>query len=259
MHTELLEETMNTTLFVRHSRGVHLTPEGELLQQFCDVMFLRIRDLEKKLVQNQELSGVLRIGTFETLGELFWPRALIHLRDKFPDIAVELTTENPESHMQKLGAGALDILVDAEPRLLEQFHSQVLYTDRFGLFVQKDSPFLRSKEKLPASYVKRATDLNGVSIEDHLSGLKGDFELRYAVESFTMVRALVCEGVCIGVLPLRLATPLVKTGAIVPYHPKKKNELFGEHRICATCSYDMRKDPRISKVIGALKSTAKVT
>ena len=253
---KLLEIEMNATLLVRHARGVALTPKGMLLNEFCESLFLRVRDLEQKLVNSEVLSGVVRIGTYETLGELFWPRALTELSKIMPGVIVELTTEQPETHLAKLEVGALDIVVDAEPRILENLYSRVLYSDWFGVFLKKDSPLRQSVGSVPISYVKRAVDRKNIPIEYHLKRQRGEFDLRYCVESFTMVRSLVSEGLCVGVLPLRLANNLLKTDSIVPFAPTSKYEHFGEHRICATCVDDLKKEPKISKVIDLLRVVA---
>lgn len=252
----LLEDQMKATLFVRHARGVTLTPKGTLLNQFCETLFLRVRDLEQQMSSSEQISGIARIGTYETLGELFWPRALTQIGKKLPAIIVELTTENPESHWIKLETGAIDIIVDAEPRVSQHFYSRVLYSDSFDIFCKKDSPLLHTREHVPISYVKRATDRRDVTIEQHLNRSRHKFDLRYSVESFTMVRALVAEGVCVGVLPVRMAKKLVKDGSLVPYLPKEKLENFGEHRICATCVHDLRSEAKISKIIDILRAVA---
>jgi DNA-binding transcriptional LysR family regulator len=243
-----LEEQLRSPLFVRHSRGVTLTKNGVMLLEFCESLFLKTRDLDQKMAAKDAMSGVVRIGTYETLGELFWPDALMRLKKEFPHILVELTTEHPESHWIKLESGALDLIVDSEPRTSEMLFSRVLYTDHFGIYCRPRSPLIDLKERVPISFVKRATDRRGRRVEEHIDSL---FHLRYAVESFTMVRALVLNDLCVGVMPARLGEPLVKNGTLVP-HPRFKAQ-FGEHRICATCPSDFKNDARISRVISTLK------
>jgi len=252
-----LESQIQTSLFVRHSRGVKLTPQGVVLNEFCEALFLRIRDVEHRISNSgKNLSGVLRIGTYETLGELFWPKVLRQIGKDFPDIVVELTTEHPETHWRNLESEALDIIVDAEPRSADQFYSLVLYTDYFGVFCKKNSSLLRGNGSAPISYVRKAVDRHNITIEQHLSRAIKKFDLRYSVESFTMVRSLVVEGVCVGVLPIHLADQFVKNGMLVSFPAGKNLARFGEHRICATCLYDLRAEPRILKITETLKAIA---
>lgn len=252
----LLEESLKSSLFVRNPRGVSLTPKGRILNDFCESLFLKVRNVEQQIASNDAISGVVKIGTYETLGELFWPQALVQITKRLPGITIELTTENPDKHFEKLESGAIDIVVDSEPRSLDRFHSKILYSDKFGIFCKKKSPLLLAKTPTPIAYVKRATGRRGTTIEQHLARSPQRFDLRYSVESFTMVRALVNDGICAGVLPFRLAKRLLISGAIVPFQSNVEHETFGEHRICATCAYDLRNDVRISKITDILKLAA---
>src|SRR4051812_25117099 len=72
---QLLEQETQAALFVRHARGVTLTPKGALLSEFCEGLFLRIRDLEQRISTNEEPSGIVKIGTHEMLADVFFPRA----------------------------------------------------------------------------------------------------------------------------------------------------------------------------------------
>lgn len=253
---KLLEEELETKLFVRHSRGVTLTPKGAILNEFCESLFLRVRDIEKQLRSHDALSGVIRIGTYETLGELFWPAALTELHRVMPGVTVELTTEHPEGHWAKLESGALDMIVDAEPRVLEKFYTRSLYNDSFGIFCKKGSRWFHHQGPIPIAFVKRAVDRKNTTIEQHLAQMEGQFNLQFSVESFTMVRALVAEGVCVGVLPLRLARAPLKDGQIVQFAAYGKNFNFGEHRICVTYVHDLKDDYRIKKITEILKTAA---
>lgn len=52
-----LESNLSATLFIRNSRGVKLTPEGELLFKQIDTAFHAIRQGEEQLWQNHELGS----------------------------------------------------------------------------------------------------------------------------------------------------------------------------------------------------------
>lgn len=252
----LLEQHMKSTLFLRHARGVTLTPAGMLLDKFCESLFLRVRDLEKQIHSSEPLSGIVRIGTHETLGEVFFPQVLRVVGKEFPRLVIELTTENIEAHLSKLDSGALDIVVGLGAPAIERLHSRVLYIDYFGLFCKRDSPFLTSKERIPISYAKKAFDHLGINIEQHLGHFRQGFDLRYSVESFTTVRALVTEGVCVGVLPFSMAKNHLQEGLVCPFLPEKKFERFGDYKVCVTCVEDLKNDPRIAKISQILKTVA---
>ncbi|SHE34149.1 transcriptional regulator, LysR family [Litoreibacter ascidiaceicola] len=86
-----LEESLNTTLFHRHARGLILTEQGELLfdatramTKRLDAASARIRDSE------EEVFGELRITTTIGFGSLWLAPRLSRLYDKYPDLNINL-------------------------------------------------------------------------------------------------------------------------------------------------------------------------
>jgi DNA-binding transcriptional LysR family regulator len=250
-----LEELLGTQLFVRRSRGVELTESGRILEEFCDCLFLKVRDLEQRLRSQQELSGVVRIGTYETLGELFWPKVLRKLSALYPALVVELQTDSTKNMWEALAVGRVDLVLDAEPMIGEHLFSKVLYIDRFGIFCRKGSAFIEQKQTFPVpiSYVRKAVDRNGMTIEYHIRKTGLPTTLRYDVESFTMVRSFVLEDICIGVLPLQMAAGYLKRGTIIPFGVEKSPKPFGEHRICITCLDSSKHDQKIRLLMTLLQ------
>lgn len=89
-----LEESLDTTLFHRHARGLILTEQGELLfaatstiNKRLDTTFAHIRDSE------EEVMGVLRITTTMGFGTLWLAPRLVKLYEKFPSLKIELILE----------------------------------------------------------------------------------------------------------------------------------------------------------------------
>ena len=63
-----LEASMNLILFIRNSRGVKLTEEGQLLYQYTKEAFDILKQGEERLMHMKELGvGHLRIGVSATL------------------------------------------------------------------------------------------------------------------------------------------------------------------------------------------------
>ena len=89
-----LEESLNTTLFHRHARGLILTEQGELLfdatrsmAKRLDAAAARIRDSE------EEVFGELRVTTTVGFGTLWLAPRLPQLYNKFPDLKIDLILE----------------------------------------------------------------------------------------------------------------------------------------------------------------------
>jgi DNA-binding transcriptional LysR family regulator len=89
-----LEESLNTTLFHRHARGLILTEQGELLfdatsamNKRLDAAAARIRDSE------EEVFGELRVTTTIAFGSLWLAPRLSALYEKYPDLRIDLMLE----------------------------------------------------------------------------------------------------------------------------------------------------------------------
>ncbi len=89
-----LEESLNTTLFHRHARGLILTEQGELLfdatssmKKRLDAAAARIRDSE------EEVFGDLRVTTTTGFGSLWLAPRLPKLYEKYPDLKIDLMLE----------------------------------------------------------------------------------------------------------------------------------------------------------------------
>ncbi len=245
-----LERAVGEALVTRHSRGISLTPSGRKLLLFCERLFLELADLEKKISSPESLAGMIRVGTYETLGISFWPHALRQLQATYPGLAVQISTQGTADLWRRLEERALHLVVDAEPPLHERYYSKVLYTDRFGLFA-KPGAFAKSTAPPPFSYVQRAFDQEGRSIAFHLAERAIAHELTYDFDTFVSVKAVVEEGLAVGVLPLSLAAASINKGDLVEWAKP-----FGIHRICATCLEADRKDPRIKALIQTLEKIA---
>ena len=89
-----LEESLNTTLFHRHARGLILTEQGELLfdatramNRRLDTAAARIRDSE------EEVFGELRVTTTTGFGSLWLAPRLPKLYEKYPNLKIDLMLE----------------------------------------------------------------------------------------------------------------------------------------------------------------------
>ena len=89
-----LEESLNTTLFHRHARGLILTEQGELLfdatrsmTKRLDAAAARIRDSE------DEVFGELRVTTTTGFGTLWLVPRLPKLYERYPGLKIDLMLE----------------------------------------------------------------------------------------------------------------------------------------------------------------------
>ncbi len=89
-----LEESLNTTLFHRHARGLILTEQGELLFDATSAMARRLDTAEARIRDSEEeVFGELRVTTTIGFGSLWLAPRLPKLYEKFPELNIDLMLE----------------------------------------------------------------------------------------------------------------------------------------------------------------------
>ena len=89
-----LEESLNTTLFHRHARGLILTEQGELLFDATSAMSRRLDTAEARIRDSEEeVFGELRVTTTTGFGSLWLAPRLPALYEKYPDLKIDLMLE----------------------------------------------------------------------------------------------------------------------------------------------------------------------
>lgn len=89
-----LEESLNTTLFHRHARGLILTEQGELLFDATVAMSRRLETAAARIRDSEdEVFGELRVTTTLAFGTLWLAPRLSALYAKYPELKIDLMLE----------------------------------------------------------------------------------------------------------------------------------------------------------------------
>jgi DNA-binding transcriptional LysR family regulator len=89
-----LEESLDTTLFHRHARGLILTEQGELLFDATSSMNKRLETAAARIRDSEdEVFGELRVTTTLAFGTLWLAPRLGKLYEKYPDLKIDLMLE----------------------------------------------------------------------------------------------------------------------------------------------------------------------
>ena len=89
-----LEDSLNTTLFHRHARGLILTEQGELLFDATSAMVKRLDTAAARIRDSEEeVFGQLRVTTTFGFGTLWLAPRLPKLYEKYPNLKIDLMLE----------------------------------------------------------------------------------------------------------------------------------------------------------------------
>lgn len=116
-----LEEHIGARLFVRTSKGVHLTREGELLFSYVSKGYEQLETGERKLRQmlNLEL-GEVHIGASDMTLQFFLLPFLERFHEKYPGIKVRVSNAPTPETLRLLKDGRIDFGVVSTPFTLEE-------------------------------------------------------------------------------------------------------------------------------------------
>ena len=116
-----LEKKLNHTLFIRSTKKVLLTPEGELLLQHVKPALQMLVEGESLLSGDNMLKGQLRIGASD----------LQHFHQAFPDVRIKVTNSTSVGCVELLEKGQVDLIVCNFPNSRLGNHMQIRVLKEF--------------------------------------------------------------------------------------------------------------------------------
>jgi molybdate transport repressor ModE-like protein len=203
-----LEQIVGSRLVERRvgSREVRLTEAGERVLVHGGAMLARAQAADAELRALREgTSGVVRLGTSQSIGARIVPQLLRRLEDVGGAVTVELveaTSDDPL--LDRLEAGELDLTFAFAPIRRGPFSSLELVRDPYVLLVSKSSPLaerrrplsLRELTKMPLIVCSQSD-----AVEAFCRAHAVDAQIRYRLEDNETLVSLAAAGVGAALLP----------------------------------------------------------
>lgn len=114
-----LEESLEIPLFIRTSKGVSLTPEGQIFYEYLQQAFAAIEDGENRLLKIKQYNiGKITVGTSNTLCKYILIPYLNRFVNENPHTMVSIFTGSSEKTISLLSENKIDIGLVAKPAKL---------------------------------------------------------------------------------------------------------------------------------------------
>lgn len=111
-----LEKRLNQNLFIRSTKKVRLTPEGEILLRHIEPAINLIQRGENQIVEANTLGGgQLRIGASDTICRYFLVPYLNKFHDAYPNVHIKVTNQTSPGCVDLLENGQVDFIVTNYP------------------------------------------------------------------------------------------------------------------------------------------------
>ena len=197
-----LEDELGKQLFIRGSRTITLTPEGELLRDRAqEIIELTDRTSTEISTMSDEIAGDVYVGAGESHAMRLLGQVTRDLRARHPRIRCNLFSGNAVAVSEQLDNGLLDFALVSMPADTAKYdYVELPITDTWGLLMRKDNP-LAERESITSP------DLDGLpvfvssqpKVVNELSGWRGaDAERLNVIGTYNLLynaAMMVSEGV----------------------------------------------------------------
>jgi DNA-binding transcriptional LysR family regulator len=204
-----LEKNLGVTLFDRTTRGVALTPAGEVLLRGAD---RTLRELEVALAEVRSYAGLVtgrvRLGAWQSM-EVRLPHLLAEFRQTHPAVDVVITEVVSDAMLDGVRAGSLDLalVVYRSHVSMSGLHSEPFINEPYAVAVSRAHALaarktVRLEELANEPFVMHR---HGSAVRDVVLGAcaAAGFRPRIALETGEMsaARAFVTAGLGVTILP----------------------------------------------------------
>lgn len=147
---KVLEKKLSQPLFIRSTKKVQLTPEGEILLKHIEPAMNLIKRGENQLLEAHTLNGgQLRIGASDTICRYYLVPYLNRFHKEFPNIHIKVTNQTSIECARFLENGQADFIVTNYPNsaLSGNMHTRVI-NEFHDVFVASRAAFPLEGRKL---------------------------------------------------------------------------------------------------------------
>ena len=137
---KVLEKKLGQSLFIRSTKKVQLTPEGEILFRHIEPAMNLIKRGEAQITEANSLEGgQLRIGASDTICRYFLVPFLKEFHLKYPQVHIKVTNQTSIKCVELLESGQVDLIVTNYP------NSKLSNTNHIQVIKDFDDVFIASK------------------------------------------------------------------------------------------------------------------
>jgi len=109
-----LEDELGTRLFLRDSKGVSLTPEGQKVLEYAERMIDTMHAMKQSISDTGSIQGRIRVGAMDTVIHTWLSPFVTRVMERYPGVEIELTADTARNLNEQLLKGYLDIVFQTD-------------------------------------------------------------------------------------------------------------------------------------------------
>lgn len=205
-----LEALLNVVLFDRRRSGYTLTHAGHTLVPHAEQMENALIAAVEECMGENDIRGIVRVGTPEAFGIHVLAPSLVEIREKYPDLHIELIAQ---PQFPSLVSREVEILVTLDPPKMGRYKMSRLAQINYYLYASPD--YLKSHPP-----ISKLSDLNQHEFVDYIHD--GSVTERYRIleelisepkRSFSTNSVIAQRNAAEAGLGIILLTPYVAQGS----------------------------------------------
>ncbi len=250
-----LEEEFGVSLFDRKQRPFRASAQGNSLANQARKILLEF-DRIPDIVNNQRLSGLLRLGAVPTTIASILPEALCAIRDNHPGLQLSIRGSNSGVLANALLCDEIDAVLLTEPRQANPAFQWVEIAREPLIVIGPDNCKGRTDEEVltqnPFIWFNRNT-WAGQSIERHINDRNLFVDACMEIDSIEAIRAMVSAGLGVSIVPQSIGgAPFPDEIRVIPFGKPNIHRVIGV--LSRTRS---EKNEAITALVDALKVQVK--
>ena len=246
-----LEDELECQLFDRLGKTIIPTAQGKRLITYAEKMLQLEREIHIEVSDDEEPTGVLKIGVSESLCYNRIPEIMMEYKKRVPGIDIQLTFITHDTFPDMLQKGELDLVYTLNPDMEDERLTGLYKSEEaLGFFVSPDHPLVgkKIKEKDLEGYPLLLTGHNCSFRHMILSDLSKcgiDSKTLIETSSKEVLKQFAANGLGIAFIPDMTADKEMKNGTL------KKLDWKGK-RFPIYSQIFIHKDKHIGKAISSL-------
>ncbi|MCQ4313390.1 LysR family transcriptional regulator [Stutzerimonas sp. VN223-3] len=215
-----LEDELGVPLFLRDSKGVTLTAQGQRVLEYAEQMMDTMQAMKQSISSAGDTQGLVRIGAMDTIMHTWLSSFVARIMECYPAVEIELTADTARNLCDQLQKGYLDIIFQTDEVRADSVRNQALAQYPVQWVVSSGSIFDRTYQSLEDLTRERVITFSKHSRphQDLLNMLHAGNIASPRVSCVNSVAAmtrLIRDGFGIGALPAALVADELRQGVLV--------------------------------------------